>query len=110
MPRPSLIQSMLRCIGLSLCAACIHIAPAGADEALAKARNCLGCHAIDRKLVGPAFSQVAQRYAGQDMTEKLAAKIRSGGAGAWGPVPMPANAQVSMAESRQLAGWILRLK
>lgn len=83
---------------------------AHADLALAQARNCMACHAIDHKVVGPAFKDVAKRYAGQDMAAKLAAKIRSGGAGAWGPVPMPANPQVSEAESRQLAAWVLGLK
>ncbi len=91
--------------------ACIAASGAAhADLALAQSRNCMSCHAVDHKVVGPAFRDVAKRYAGQDMTEKLAAKIRSGGAGAWGPVPMPANPQVSVAESKQLAAWVLSLK
>ena len=83
---------------------------AHADQALAQSKNCMACHTVDRKVVGPAFRDVARRYAGQDVTDKLAAKIRSGGADAWGPVPMPANPQVSDAESKRLAAWVLGLK
>jgi cytochrome c len=99
-------------LGLSAVAmACIGGAGAAhADLALAQSRNCMACHAIDHKVVGPAFKEVAKRYAGQDMTDKLAAKIRGGSAGVWGPVPMPANPQVSEAESKQLANWVLGLK
>ncbi len=86
-------------------------APAAAQRELAQEKHCLGCHAIDRKAVGPAYKAVAARYAGQpDAAERLAAKIRKGGSGAWGPVPMPANPQVSDAEAKQLAGWVLSLR
>jgi len=84
--------------------------PVHADEALAKARNCMACHSMDRKVVGPSFKSVAQKYAGQNATDQLAQKIVKGGAGVWGPVPMPANSQVSDAEARQLAAWILGLR
>ncbi|WP_198971871.1 c-type cytochrome [Xylophilus sp. ASV27] len=84
--------------------------PAHADEALAKARNCMACHSVERKVVGPGFKAVAQKYAGQNVTDQLAQKIMKGGAGVWGPVPMPANAQVSDAEARKLAAWILGLR
>ena len=86
-------------------------APTLADQALATAKNCMACHAVDRKLVGPAYKQVATKYAGQkDAVDKLAAKIIKGGAGVWGPVPMPANPQVSDAEAKKLAAWVLSLK
>ena len=82
--------------------------PALADPALAASRNCMACHAVDRKLVGPAFKDVAKKYAGQkDAADKLASKIRQGGAGVWGAVPMPANTQVTEAESKKLAAWVL---
>ena len=85
--------------------------PALADLALAKAKNCMACHAVDKKLVGPAYKDVAAKYAGQkDAVDKLAVKIMKGGSGVWGPVPMPANTQVSEAEARQLAPWVLSLK
>jgi cytochrome c len=86
-------------------------APALADQALATAKNCMACHAIDKKLVGPAYKDVAAKYAGQkDAVDKLAAKIIKGGSGVWGPVPMPANAQVNEAEAKKLAAWVLTQK
>ncbi len=86
-------------------------APALADQALATAKNCMACHATDKKLVGPAYKEVAIKYAGQkDAVDKLAVKIIKGGSGVWGPVPMPANAQVSEAEAKKLASWVLTQK
>jgi cytochrome c len=86
-------------------------APAFADQALATAKNCMACHAVDKKLVGPAYKDVAAKYAGQkDAVDKLAAKIMKGGSGVWGPVPMPANAQVNEAEAKKLAAWVLTQK
>ncbi|WHZ11332.1 MAG: cytochrome c551/c552 [Burkholderiaceae bacterium] len=86
-------------------------APALADQALATAKNCMSCHAIDRKVVGPAFKDVAAKYAGQKgAVDMLAAKIMKGGSGVWGPVPMPANTQVNEAEAKKLAAWVLSLK
>lgn len=86
-------------------------APAMADQALATSKNCMACHAVDKKLVGPGYKEVAAKYAGQkDAADKLAAKIIKGGSGVWGPVPMPANAQVNEAEAKKLAAWILSLK
>ncbi len=85
--------------------------PALADQALAKSKNCLACHTIEKKLVGPAYQDVAKKYAGQkDAAAKLAAKIMKGGSGVWGAVPMPANTQVNEAEARKLADWVLSLK
>ncbi len=85
--------------------------PAFADEAMAKAKNCMSCHTIAKKLVGPAYKDVAAKYAGQkDAADKLAAKIMKGGSGVWGPVPMPANTQVNEAEAKKLAAWVLSLK
>ncbi|MDH0048883.1 c-type cytochrome [Comamonas terrigena] len=86
-------------------------APAMADLALAQSKNCMACHAVDKKLVGPSYKDVAGKYAGQkDAADKLAAKIVKGGSGVWGPVPMPANTQVSEADAKKLAAWILNLK
>lgn len=85
--------------------------PAMADQALATARNCLACHAVDKKVVGPAFKEVAVRYVGQkDAVDRLAAKIVKGSSGVWGPVPMPPNSQTSEAEARKLATWIMSMK
>lgn len=86
-------------------------APALADQALATSKNCMACHAVDKKLVGPSYKDVAAKYAGQkDAVDKLAVKIMKGGSGVWGPVPMPANSQVNEAEAKKLAAWVLSLK
>lgn len=85
--------------------------PALADLKLATAKNCMACHAVDKKLVGPSYKDVAAKYASQkDALDKLAAKVIKGGGGVWGPVPMPANAQVSPDEAQKLVGWILTQK
>ena len=85
--------------------------PALADLQLATAKNCMACHAIDKKLVGPSYKDVAAKYAGQkDAADKLAAKVIKGGSGVWGPVPMPANAQVTPDEAKKLVTWILSQK
>ncbi len=97
--------------GLSVAAIVAISAPAFADEAQAKAKNCMTCHAIDKKVLGPAYKDVAKRYAGDPKApDMLAAKVINGGKDAWGPVPMPANAQVSEAEAKQLVAWVLSLK
>jgi cytochrome c len=84
-------------------------AVASAD--LAKAKNCMACHALDKKLVGPAYKDVAAKYASdKGAAAKLAKKIREGGTGVWGQVPMPANPQVSEAEAQTLAQWVLTVK
>ena len=71
----------------------------------------MSCHAIDKKLVGPAYKDVAAKYAGQkDAVDKLAEKVLKGGSGVWGAVPMPANPQVNEAEAKQLVAWILTQK
>ncbi|MBK6652518.1 c-type cytochrome [Zoogloea sp.] len=84
-------------------------ADAGAD--LAKAKNCLACHAVDKKLVGPAYKDVAAKYKGDKTAEaKLAEKVVKGGVGAWGQIPMPPNPQVSAAEAKTLVSWVLAQK
>jgi cytochrome c len=95
-------------LAIAAAAACL---PVMADQALATQKNCMACHAIDKKLVGPAYKDVAAKYAGQkDAVDKLSQKIMKGGSGVWGPVPMPANAQVNEAEAKKLAAWVLTLK
>ena len=81
---------------------------AQADEALAKAKGCLACHTIDKKLIGPTYKEVAKKYAGQaDAAAKLAAKVKAGGQGVWGPIPMPPNAAVPDADIKALVAWVL---
>lgn len=83
---------------------------AQADEALAKSKNCMTCHNVDKKVVGPAYKDVAKKYAGQkDAEAKLAATVISGGKGNWGAVPMPPN-KVTPEEAQKLVKWILSLK
>jgi len=85
--------------------------PAFANADLAQKKNCLACHATDKKIVGPSYKEVAAKYAGQkDAVAKLAEKIQKGGSGVWGPVPMPPNAQVNADEAKQLATWVLTIK
>ncbi len=92
----------------TLATACAVSTPALADMALATAKNCMACHAVDKKLVGPSYKDIATKYTGQaDAVDKLTGKVVKGGSGAWGPVPMPANAQVNDAEAKKLVAWIL---
>lgn len=103
--------TMIHKILLALAISAAIASPAMANEALAKSKNCMACHSVEKKVVGPAYKDVAAKYAGQsDAVDKLAAKIMKGSSGVWGPVPMPANPQVSEAEAKQLAGWVLSLK
>ena len=81
---------------------------ANASADLAKARNCTACHAADKKILGPAFKDIAIKYASdKDAATKLARKVREGGVGVWGQVPMPANPQVTADEAGALVKWIL---
>lgn len=98
-----MIASALLALGVST--------QAWAQLDLAKAKNCMACHAIDKKIVGPAYKDVAKKYAGQkDAEDKLTQKVLKGGSGVWGPVPMPANSQVTEAEARTLVKWVLSQK
>ena len=82
-----------------------------ASKELAQAKNCLACHAMDSKVVGPGFKEVAAKYAGdKGAAATLATKIIAGGSGVWGAIPMPANPQVKDADAKKLVAWILGLK
>lgn len=88
------------------------VSPAFADAGLdlATKKSCMACHAIDKKVVGPAYKDVAAKYAGQkDAVAKLADKVIKGGSGTWGPIAMPANA-VTPDEAKQLVTWVLSQK
>ena len=96
---------------LSLLLVALVAGPACANADLAQKKNCMACHAVDKKLVGPAYKDVAAKYAGdKTAADKLAQKIMKGGSGVWGPVPMPANPQVNEAEAKQLVQWVLSQK
>jgi cytochrome c len=82
-----------------------------ADQQLATEKNCMACHNLDKKVIGPAYKDVAAKYAKQkDAVTYLAGKIKGGSQGVWGPIPMAANAQVNDAEAKKLAAWILTVK
>ena len=83
-------------------------APAMANLDLAKKSNCMSCHTVDKKLVGPSYKDVAAKYAGKaDAVKSLSAKVKAGGKGAWGEIPMPPNANVKDADIETLVKWIL---
>ena len=84
--------------------------PVFANAELAQKKNCMACHAVDKKLVGPAFKDIAAKYAGQkDAVAKLSEKVIKGGVGAWGQIPMPANS-VTPDEAKALVTWVLAQK
>lgn len=94
---------------LLVVAACTLLStPALANLDLAKKNACMACHAVDKKVVGPAYQEVAKKYAAQkDAVLTLTQNIKTGGAGKWGPVPMPAQPALSDADAHTLAAWIL---
>lgn len=82
-----------------------------ADQAIAQKAGCMACHAVDKKLVGPAFKDVAAKYKGQaDAVAKLSEKVRKGGSGVWGPVPMPPNGpeKINDADLKTVVEWVLK--
>ena len=93
-------------VGLAFAAA-----PAMAQLELAQKNACTACHAVDKKIVGPAYKDVANKYRGDKTAQaKLEEKVKKGGSGVWGQVPMPPNTQVSDADIKKLVTWILSLK
>ena len=99
-------RSILALVGLTLAAA-----PALASEELAKKHACTACHAIDKKVVGPGYKEVAAKYKGNAKAEALLVeKVKKGGVGTWGQVPMPPNTSVPDADVKALVKWVLALK
>jgi cytochrome c len=97
-------------LAAALAAGLLAVPVAQADEAMAKKYNCTACHQLDKKVVGPAYKEVAKKYKGQaDAAAKLAEKVKKGGSGVWGPVPMPPNAAVPDADIQKLVAWILAM-
>ena len=102
-------------LSLMLAALALASTSAFASADLAQKKNCMSCHTVDQKRVGPAFKEVAAKYAGQkDALDKLSQKVLKGGSGNWGAIFMPAmkdaNPPVSEAEAKQLVQWVLSLK
>ena len=97
-------------VALMAAAGVVMTGQALADEALAKAKNCMSCHAIDKKLVGPSYKDVAAKYkADKAAPAALAAKVKAGGKGVWGQIPMPPN-NVTEDEAKKLVAWVLSQK
>ncbi|ENO89370.1 c-type cytochrome [Thauera linaloolentis] len=98
-------------VAAALAAGLLSSAPAFASADLAKAKNCMACHSVEKKLVGPSYKDVAAKYAGQgDAAAKLVTKVQKGGVGNWGQIPMPPNPQVNEADAKALVEWILGQK
>lgn len=98
----------MKLIFVAVTVSAIFSSPAFASAEIAKKNACMACHAVERKLVGPSYSDVAKKYAGQkDAVATLTKSIKAGGAGKWGPVPMPAQANLIEADAAALAAWIL---
>lgn len=102
---------MTQFLSLALAASLMAIASgAQADQALANAKNCMTCHQMDKKVLGPSFKDVAAKYKGDKAAaDRLATKIMKGGSGVWGTAYMPANAQVSESDAKKLSAWVLSL-
>ena len=98
--------------GAALVAGSAHAAlDNAAAEAMMKKDGCAACHSVDKKVVGPAYEEVAAKYKGDaGAAAKLIKKVKDGGSGVWGPVPMPPNSTVSDADIKSLVDWILTLK
>ena len=95
-------------LALALAATAI-AAPAKANEALAKKHNCLACHQVDKKVIGPAYREIAKKYKGQNVAASLEQKVKKGGVGVWGQIPMPPNAAVPDKDIHELVEWILKM-
>lgn len=80
-----------------------------ADAALAQANGCLACHQVDKKVVGPSYKDIAAKYKGADEAkiDELAKKVKAGGVGVWGQIPMPPNAKVTPEDAKTLVKWVL---
>jgi len=100
---------MIKLLASTLIAAGVMVsAPAMANMDLAKKSNCMSCHTVDKKLVGPSYLDVAAKYKGNaNAVKELSAKVKNGGKGAWGEIPMPPNAAVKDADIETLVKWIL---
>lgn len=101
----------MRKITMLLATAAVATTPAFASEELARKSACTACHSVDKKLVGPSYKEIAKKYSGDKGAEaKLAEKVKKGGSGVWGPVPMPPNATLKDEDAKTLVKWILAIK
>lgn len=104
------MRGRIFCLTLVVAAGLGSLPAAQANETMLKKYNCTACHAIDKKLVGPAYKDVAKKYKGNSgAAAKLVQKVKKGGSGVWGPVPMPPNPAVSDADLKKMVDYILAL-
>lgn len=102
------MKAKVLALGAVIAGAVMIVPVAQADEALAKKYACTACHQADKKLVGPSYKDVAAKYKGQgDAAAKLAAKVKKGGSGVWGPIAMPPHPQVPDADMQKIIKWVL---
>jgi cytochrome c len=108
---PLIVEEFMKKVLFLGAVAALISGPVLANADLAKSKNCMACHAVDKKVVGPAYKDVAAKYAGQkDAEDKLVQKVLKGSKGVWGEIPMPPNSNVSEAEARTLVKWVLNQK
>jgi cytochrome c len=106
-----IIVTLLAAAAAATLAAGAHAADASAGESLAKSSGCLACHTVDKKLVGPGYKEIADRYRKDKEAEaSLIQKVKVGGKGVWGDIPMPPNAHVKDADIKTMVQWILAVK
>jgi len=106
-----ILVTLLAAAAAATLAAGAHAADAKAGEALAKTSGCLACHTVDKKLVGPSYQEIAERYRKDKGAEaSLIQKVKAGGKGVWGDIPMPPNAHVKDADIKTMVQWILAVK
>ena len=96
---------------IAICAALLGVSTVSASEELAQSNNCLACHNVDQKLVGPSFKEIAGKYSGDaSAVETLVNKIKNGGSGVWGQIPMPPNPGVSDEDAKTIVEWVLSMQ
>jgi cytochrome c len=102
---------MMKLMMTAAAAALLLSGAASANQALAQKNACLSCHGVDKKIVGPAYKEVAKKYAGDKTAQaKLVAKVKAGGKGVWGEIPMPPNPAVKTEDAEKIIEWVLSLK
>ena len=102
---------MMKLMMTAAAAALLLSGAASANQALAQKNACLSCHGVDKKIVGPAYKEVAKKYAGDKTAKaKLVAKVKAGGKGVWGEIPMPPNPGVKTEDAEKIIEWVLGLK
>lgn len=107
--KSALILSTIALCGAFACTA--HAADTAKAEALAKANGCMACHTVNTKLVGPSYKEVAAKYQGnKDAEALLMKKVKDGGSGVWGPIPMPPHPAISDADLKTLVDWVMSIK